>query len=307
MSSTSHARGPTSPTAAGPPDSPDTAFATKPELAARMIARFLDAGHHAPWVTGDEVYGGNPKLRTALEERTTDYVLAVARSHEVTTRGEKFRAEALAKKLPKRAWQKLSAGAYAKGQRFYDWAVIALPDPHPGHRHLLIRRNRTTGELAYYRGYSPRLVPLTVLVRVAGSRWRVEETFQSGKGLAGLDEHQVRRYASWSRWVTLAMGTPHGALGNECAVLPAADQAETGRGRGNTPAAVRRQRPYLRPAAHRRAQCLRHRAAPGYPPAALRQPLPVAPALVHQVCRHAAEQGYTFSRPGRRRPTPRSR
>ena len=42
-------------------------------------------------------------------------------------------------------------------------------------------------------------------MRVAGSRWTVEETFQSGKGLAGLDEHQVRRYTSWSRWVTLAM------------------------------------------------------------------------------------------------------
>jgi hypothetical protein len=33
----------------------------------------------------------------------------------------------------------------------------------------------------------------------------VEEFFQSGKGLAALDEHQVRRYTSWSRWVTLAM------------------------------------------------------------------------------------------------------
>lgn len=33
----------------------------------------------------------------------------------------------------------------------------------------------------------------------------MEETFQTGKGLAGLDEHQVRRYTSWSRWVTLAM------------------------------------------------------------------------------------------------------
>ena len=48
-------------------------------------------------------------------------------------------------------------------------------------------------------------MPLTVLVQVAGSRWRVEEFFQSGKGLAALDEHQVRRYTSWSRWVTLAM------------------------------------------------------------------------------------------------------
>jgi SRSO17 transposase len=183
----------------------NTAFATKPELAARMVARFLDAGHQAAWVAGDEVYGGNPKLRDALEKRGTGYVLAVACSHEVTTGARKFRADTLAKKVPKRAWQKLSAGAGAKGHRFYDWAVVDLADPRPGSRQLLIRRNRSTGELAYYRCYAPTPVPLTTLVRVAGSRWRVEEYFQAGKGLAGLDEHQVRRYASWSRWVTLAM------------------------------------------------------------------------------------------------------
>jgi SRSO17 transposase len=182
-----------------------TEFATKPELAARMVTRFLDAGHRAAWVAGDEVYGGNPRLRTALEERGTGYVLAVACSHEVTTGAGKFRADTLARKVPRRAWQKLSAGVGAKGHRFYDWAVIDLTGPRPGSRQLLIRRNRSTGELAYYRCYSPTTVPLATLVRVAGSRWRVEEFFQSGKGLAALDEHQVRRYPSWSRWVTLAM------------------------------------------------------------------------------------------------------
>lgn len=98
--------------------------------------------------------------------------------------------------MPKRDWPKLpagaGAGAGAKGHRFYDWAVIDLTDAGPGSRQLLIRRNRSTGELAYYRRYSPEPVPLTTLVRVAGS-------------LAALDEHQVRRYASWSRWVTLAV------------------------------------------------------------------------------------------------------
>ena len=39
----------------------------------------------------------------------------------------------------------------------------------------------------------------------AGWRWKVEESFQAGKELAGLDEHQVRRWTSWHRWVTLAM------------------------------------------------------------------------------------------------------
>ncbi|MFI6696389.1 IS701 family transposase [Streptomyces sp. NPDC050433] len=183
----------------------DTVFATKPELAARMIGRFLDAGHRVGWVAGDEVYGGNPKLRSALEECGTGYVLAVACSYAVTAGAKKFRADTLAAKVPKRAWQKLSAGAGAKGHRFYDWAVIDQAEPRIGRHQLLIRRNRATGELTYYRCWSPGPVPLATLVRVAGSRWRVEETFQAGKGLAGLDEHQLRRYNSWSRWVTLAM------------------------------------------------------------------------------------------------------
>lgn len=108
----------------------DTAFATKPELATRMITRFLDYDHTS-WVTGDEVYGGNAKLRAALEERATGYVLAVACSAEVTTKAGKFRADDLVRKLPKRTWQKLSAGAGAKGHRFYDWAAIDLSRPRP--------------------------------------------------------------------------------------------------------------------------------------------------------------------------------
>jgi SRSO17 transposase len=48
-------------------------------------------------------------------------------------------------------------------------------------------------------------VPLRELVRVAGSRWKIEEAFQASKGLAGLDEHQVRSWTSWRRWTLLAM------------------------------------------------------------------------------------------------------
>lgn len=91
--------------AAGIPDS--AAFTTKPALAARMIGRALDADVPAPWVAGDEIYGGNPHLRTELETRDIGYVLAVACDHQITTRAGTFRADSLAKKLPKRAWQKL--------------------------------------------------------------------------------------------------------------------------------------------------------------------------------------------------------
>jgi hypothetical protein len=144
-----------------------------------MIERFWDTGHRVGWVTGDEVCGGNPRRRAALEERGIGYVLAVACSAEMATGAGSFPADVLVKKVPKRAWQKLSAGCGAKGQRFYDWAVVDLVDPTPGSHQLLIRRSRTTGELAYYRSHSTELVPLTVLVKTAGSRWPVEETFQA--------------------------------------------------------------------------------------------------------------------------------
>lgn len=186
---------------------PDTTrFATKTQLAAAMIERFCVAGHTVGWVTGDEVCGGNPALAQMLAERQIGSAMAGSCRTEVCTAGGKFRADSLARKVPRTAWQRMSAGSSAKGPRHYDWAAIdLLPEAIAGVYRLLIRRNRTTGELAYYRCFSPHPVPIGTLARVAGMRWRIEETFQADKGLAGLDEHQVRRYTPWLRGVTLAM------------------------------------------------------------------------------------------------------
>jgi hypothetical protein len=157
-------------------------------------------------------------LRAELEARRVGYVLAIGCDRRIPTAAGLQRADQLAAGLPRRAWQQLSAGSGAKGQRFYDWALIIHPDPvgqaDPADDQcwwLLVRRHRDTGELAFYRCYSPNLVPLRELVRVAGRRWTVEESFQTCKGLAGLDEHQVRRWTSWRRWTLLAM-TAHALL-----------------------------------------------------------------------------------------------
>ena len=189
--------------AAGIPDG--TMFATKPALARRMITRAVEAGVPAAWVTGDEVYGADPGLRASLERRGMGYVLAVAKDHHALTGAGALRADALASRLPPRAWQRLSAGLGAKGHRWYDWAWIAIDPGRPGCHWLLIRRHRRTRELAYYLCYSPRHAPLATLVKTAGIRWTTEENFQASKGLAGLDEHQVRTWTAWHRWVTLAM------------------------------------------------------------------------------------------------------
>ena len=131
------------------------------------------------------------------------------RQHLVLTPAGPLPACELAKRLPARAWQRISAGPGAKGPRWYDWALIEVTDPAvtdgSGPHWLLIRRRISDGELAFYRAHAPHPVPLAQLVMVAGSRWKVEDGFAGGKELAALDEHQVRTWTSWHRWTILAL------------------------------------------------------------------------------------------------------
>lgn len=187
-------------------------FATKPELAMRMLERAFDAGVPAGWVTGDEVYGQYCRLRAMLEQRAMPYVLAVAVNQRVIAtvdgRIRELRADALAATLPAQAWKKISAGAGAKGPRLYHWARAAIrPLEDDGNGYwLLIRRSLADPtDLAYYLCHGPAGTPLRELVQVAGARWAIEETFQTAKGEVGLDQYQVRRYDSWYRHITLAM------------------------------------------------------------------------------------------------------
>ncbi|MFI0967795.1 IS701 family transposase [Streptomyces sp. NPDC021080] len=190
-------------TRAGVPDQAE--FATKPALAGQMIEAALGAGISASWVTADEAYCQDPSLRALLESRRIGYVLAVACSTRVRINQGRTadRADAVADRLPASAWHRQSVGDGAKGPRYYDWAWIETGAY--GHRHLLIRRNPTGGELAYYLCWSPRRVPLSELVRVAGTRWCIEECFQAAKGQVGLDHYQVRHWTAWHRHITLAM------------------------------------------------------------------------------------------------------
>jgi SRSO17 transposase len=212
----------------------ETVFATKPALAQDMITDAVAAGARAAWVAGDEVYGGDSKLRRHVRKAGLGYVLAIAKDHQIITGIGARRAVDLAVRLPKQSWQRLSAGRGSKGERWYDWALIDTTDEAVdpaatstgGHHWLLIRRNRTTGEYAFYRAYSPTPVPLKALVRVAGRRWTIEESFAASKELAALDEHQVRTWTSWHRWTALAI-LAHAFLSVMAATEPAPATGQT--------------------------------------------------------------------------------
>lgn len=180
----------------------DVKFATKPELAKAMIGRVRELGLPFSWFTADEAYGDNGKLREWLEENKIAYVVAVACDTLVPAgAGRVIRADALAAKVPARGWQTMSCGPGSKGERLHDWAL----SPAGNGRDLLIRRSLTTGELAFYLCWSPRHATLAELVKVAGARWAVEETFQAAKNETALDHYQVRKHLAWYRHVTLAL------------------------------------------------------------------------------------------------------
>ncbi|WP_431948353.1 hypothetical protein [Micromonospora marina] len=74
-------------------------------------------------MAGDEAYGSDPRLAALLG-------IGPRRMHH------------LAAGLPRAAWQRVSAGAGAKGHRYYDRAWMPLSahvDAHAGHHWLLIR------------------------------------------------------------------------------------------------------------------------------------------------------------------------
>nr|WP_275379390.1 IS701 family transposase [Xenorhabdus bovienii] len=208
-------------------------FATKPQLARQMLERTWDAGVPCRWVTADEVYGRDRRLRVWLESRYQPFVLAIPCNTPLWWRGPEYmRADRIADTLTSSDWKTRSAGTGTKGEREYDWAVVPLwrlqlseEDLRYGH-YLLVRRSRDSRqERAYYVVYALReQADLNTLVQVAGCRWEIESGFEETKGECGLDHYEVRRWQSWHRHITLSL-LAHAVL----AVLRVQEKKNTGR------------------------------------------------------------------------------
>jgi len=214
--------------AAGVPD--DVPFQTKPALALAMLRAARERDQlRARWVTGDEVYGGNPALRDALEADGYWYVLEAPSSTllralrpdappptplgdgwtqrfdlaPVRTVGE------LAATLPAERWHLLEVAEGAQGPRLYRFAQQRVREVRDGvlgaERELLLRSNPDGSELRHYLANTPPGIALLVLGRVASARWTIETGFEQAKGEAGLDEYEVRSWAGWHHHITLAL------------------------------------------------------------------------------------------------------
>ena len=213
----------------------EVSFATKPEQAVAMLSHAWEQGVPMRWVTGDEVYGDAPRLRETIQAHDRFYVLAVSANTRVWTErpeveepaeqtgGRPRLAPRVAKgapkarmvseviaSLPKSAWKRLAVVEGEKGLITYHWArvrVVESRDQLPGPDVWgLSRRSPTSPDkLAYYLAYAPPRTSLETLVRVASTRYTVEQCIEEAKGETGLDEYEVRFWHSWYRHITLSM------------------------------------------------------------------------------------------------------
>ena len=95
------------------------------------------------------------------------------------------------KGLPRKAWQRLSAGDGAKGPRLYDWVCIPYSGAAPGLQCALqVRRSiAKPTELTFSLTHAPKGTSLAELVRIAGMRWHIESLFEQAKGEVGLNQY----------------------------------------------------------------------------------------------------------------------
>lgn len=178
-------------------------FQTKPQLARKMIEKAFANGVPFKWITGDEVYGNNGKLRQWLESDQHQYVMAVSSDTCICKGFEQLRVSEVEKR--QKDWNRLSAGEGSKGHRWYDWAKVQI-NSMEGKRYVLFRRNiEKPSEIAYYLVFSPHKVSLEEMVHVAGKRWTIESCFESAKNEVGLDEYEVRKWQGWYHHITLVL------------------------------------------------------------------------------------------------------
>ena len=196
---------------AGVPD--EVRFRTKLQIALDLIDRSRRDGIELAWITTDEFYGRAAVFREGLEARGLLFVLEVPidlmgwTPRGLARKREHRRVDEIFKRGGP-SWIDYHVKDSTKGPVV--WQVRATRFvPHAGTEWcelwLLIAFNPLTGELKYFLSNAPEDTPITTMLTVAFSRWRVERNFQDSKQEVGLNDFEVRTYTALQRHLALSM------------------------------------------------------------------------------------------------------
>ena len=208
----------------------EVAFATKPELAVGLI------GAAASWqippapVLGDQAYGDNAALRTALHAAGSEYVLAIGAGTGLFGPATVFAvparrpgrgrppapahpdrppepAGALARRLGPEEFSQIAFSTGPGGRRLTGrFAFVRVNAAHPIVRDHLAPRAEwlivewpagAEGPSDCWLSNLPDDTPPERLAQLARLRWVIELDYRQLKGELGLDHYEGRSYAGW--------------------------------------------------------------------------------------------------------------
>src|SRR5262249_42347733 len=209
---------------------------TKPQIALELYDRTRTNGVVFEWLTFDELYGHNREFLAALRQRRQKYVAEVpvtftgwVQPPRVTNRTyRKCLHYGSVRKTPRcvhgtpshqsvrehlqsspelrdQPWQKFRIKDGEKGPQVWEVKHIWV-FPHDSHElplepaHLIVARHVfEPQQIKFFIAHAPRETPLTVLLCVAFTRWRVERCFEDQKTELGFDHFEGRSYVGLMR------------------------------------------------------------------------------------------------------------
>lgn len=222
---------------AGIPD--DMVYRPKWKIALELYDHALKNGMHFDWMTFDEGYGSKPDFLRGLDARNQKFVGEVPRSFtgwlkppRVVTRAFHKNGRGRGRKVPRlasgsrpaqrvaemleeptfrdQAWQRWRVKDGKKGPMIWEVKHARFTpkgeDGMPGEAmHLVVARNvLDPEEVKFFVSNAPPETPVSKLLLVGFSRWRVERCFEDQKSEIGLDQYEGRRYQGLKRHLILS-------------------------------------------------------------------------------------------------------
>lgn len=213
----------------------DIVFQNKAQIAIELLQRTRRHGLvNFDWITADEWYGQKGSFLDALESMQQRYVVEVPVNTTVWTVDPETQVPAhegrrgpvakgptrdrarecvrsvrdIAQSLPPSAWHCLQLRMGAKGPLVFAFARVRVwavrhRRPGPGCWLLLRRSLEPDGEVKYYISNAAIEEPLETMALVTGTRYRVEEYFEDGKGYLGMAQYEARAWSSWHHHMSL--------------------------------------------------------------------------------------------------------
>ena len=222
---------------AGIPD--DMTYRPKWKIGLELYDRAIGNGLHFDWMTFDEGYGSKPDFLRGLNARNQKFVGEVPRSFtgwlkppRVVTRPFHKNGRGRGRKVPRlasgspparrveefldepafraQAWQRWRVKDGEKGPMIWEVKHARFTpkdeDGMPGGpMHLVVARNvLDVNEVKFFVSNAPPETPVSKLLLVGFSRWRVERCFEDQKSEIGLDQYEGRRYQGLKRHMILS-------------------------------------------------------------------------------------------------------